>query len=125
MADETYNGWTNRETWATYLRLTNEEWLYKAAIQIVHRRLNAPSVMLGSDELVRDNLRGFIEELFTWENMPDGRFRMREDIGSLWRVDWREIVQHLKEDSVQWDNDKDNDYEGDETPLAMAMEGEE
>ena len=130
MADETYNGWTNRETWATYLWLTNEERLYKAAIQIVHRRLNAPSVMLGSDELVRDNLRGFIEELFTWENMTErmageGLYRMREDIGSLWRVDWREIVQHLKEDSVQWDNDKDNDYEGDETPLAMAMEGEE
>ena len=34
-------------------------------------------------------------------------------------VDWRSIVDHLIDDSVEW---QDADYEGDETPLAMAME---
>ena len=42
-------------------------------------------------------------------------YMMREDIGSLWRVDWRSVVDHLIDDL-------DDDYEGDETPLAMAME---
>ena len=109
MADETYNGWTNRETWATYLWLTNVNGLYRQALEYV-----------SSEDMFRIEKDRAMElwlsnELFDFDNMTREMYMMREDIGSLWRVDWRSIVDHLIDDL-------DDDYEGDETPLAMAME---
>jgi len=128
MADETYNGWTNRETWAAYLWLTNEEGLYREAIEIVRAPFKGEGrYALGPHDreaipLLEDDLENLFDALFDFDTMTRALYSMREDIGSLWRVDWRSIVEHLIEDSVEWSDDKDNDYEGDETPLAMAME---
>ena len=108
MADETYNGWTNRETWATYLWLTNDEGLYHHALQLV-------SMDIFRIEKDREMNMWVNMELFDFDNMTREMYMMREDIGSLWRVDWRSVVDHLIDDL-------DDDYEGDETPLAMAME---
>ena len=122
MADETYNGWTNRETWATYLWLTNEEWLYKEAIETVRAPFRGEGRYalgpVGRDAipLLEDDIANMFDALFDFDTMNRDLYRIREDIGSLWRVDWRSIVEHLVEDSVEW---------SDETPLAMAMEDNE
>jgi hypothetical protein len=122
---QTYNGWTNRETWATYLWLTNEEGLYQEAIEMVRAPFKGEGrYALGPFDheaipLLEDDIANMFDGLFDFDNMTRDLYRMREDIGSLWRVDWRSIVEHLIDDSVEW---QDNDYDGDETPLAMAME---
>ena len=108
MADETYNGHTNHETWATLLWITSDKKLYRKALQLVSKdMLNI--------EKDREMELWVNNELFDFDNMTRNRYMMREDIGSLWRVDWRSVVDHLIADL-------DDDYEGDETPLAMAME---
>jgi hypothetical protein len=78
-----YNGWTNRETWATSLWLTNDETLYSLASSC-------------SDP---EELKEFVESLLYPEERdpqePEWLNSMREDIGSLWRVDFREIWENL------------------------------
>jgi hypothetical protein len=117
--DETYNGWTNRETWATYLWLTNDEGLYREAIETVRAPFRGEGrYALGPFDheaipLLEDDLANMFEALFAFESLTPSTYRIREDIGSLWRVDWGEIVKHLVDDPVAW---------SDETPLAIAME---
>ena len=48
-------------------------------------------------------------ELFDFDNMTREMYRMREDIGSLWRVDWRSIVDHLIDDSATIASLRDED----------------
>ena len=85
---EEFNGWTNRETWATKLHLDNDQALNDKAWE--YARANASPYELG------ETLKNWIEEdLLTLENIAGNRdlWLMLTDIGSLYRVDWREIAQ--------------------------------
>lgn len=85
MNNDKYNGWTNRETWAVHLYITNDEGLYH----------------LLSNQTAHD-LKEFFE--IEQENMIEGHDQTREmrmvltDIGSLWRVNWREVEKALSDD---------------------------
>lgn len=68
---EEYNGWTNRETWACALHLSNTEWLYGLALAYARQ----------------DEWGGALAE---WV--------MVGDVGSLWRVDWKAVRDGLVED---------------------------
>ena len=94
---EKYNGWANRETWAAYLWLTNDEGLYREAIETLgpFDREAIPSAALLIENLVYG--------LFDYETLTPETYSMREDIGSLWRVNWREIVTHLLNEAKQFD----------------------
>tara|TARA_R100000750_G_C2300258_1_gene78511 strand:- start:196 stop:444 length:249 start_codon:yes stop_codon:yes gene_type:complete len=82
MTREEHNGWTNRETWAAHLWITNEESLYASA-------LHANTGLL---------LKEYMEELLSLRQESETLQIMFDDIGSLWRVNWKEIHDAIKED---------------------------
>lgn len=98
---ENYNGWSNRETWATMLHIDNDQTLYEIARDYTREEIE------GHDEgeeinpyYLGETLKGWIEDdLLTLENIVGnkGLWLMLTDIGSLYRVNWREIAQHLLE----------------------------
>ena len=84
-----YNGWTNRETWATALHINNDEGLINPLSEVakLHDNLND----------MADEVEGFISEVLEFDNISTNRsaFLMLQDIGSLYRVNWREIAESI------------------------------
>lgn len=79
--DETgYNGWTNYETWVVNLHLTNDEFLYAEATEIISRYT----------DLAPDRLREMVVE--TVHFFASG---MLIDLlmHSVQKVNWNEIVE--------------------------------
>lgn len=106
---ETFNGWTNRETWATKLHLDNDEALNEYAYEYVREEIAGHD----KDEEINayhlgQTLKNWIEEdLLTLENIAGNRglWLMLSDIGSLYRVDWREIAQaYLDDIAIEMEN---------------------
>lgn len=95
MSDETYNGWTNRETWALVLHLDNDESLQ----DWTHERIRGAFTLNDAADL----LAAFVDDLFDqsfWKDdfgceMPEGVHLMRSDVGSTWRIDWHEAAEHF------------------------------
>ena len=92
---EEYNGWTNRETWATALHIDNDYGLLHNALEYVREETR------GEDEVdIYDLAEGFKyqleEDILTFENVRENRslWLMLTDIGSLYRVNWRELAEH-------------------------------
>lgn len=96
---ENYNGWSNRETWATMLHIDNDEALQEIA------RDYAKEEIQGHDEgeeinpyYLGQTLKSWIEDdLLTLENISgnQGLWLMLTDIGSLYRVNWKEIADYI------------------------------
>ena len=110
---ETYNGWTNRETWAVSLHLNNDEGLYHDLARILEEafledldRETREGRISGESSAV-ESLSEWVEEILScsyWEEnggMPRGIQLMKDDVGSLWRVNWREIVEAELEEEIQ------------------------
>lgn len=128
MTEETYNGWSNRETWAVKLHLDNTEsshlWLMHAARSTRAMAEQIEQVKSGvwskeqaevfnlADKLKEaveltferalnpsDVRRGEFFDRFCGEAVdlidPRDVLRMIGDVGSLWRVDWREIARNV------------------------------
>jgi len=97
---EEYNGWTNRETWATKLHLDNNPTLNEIAWE--YARAYDQAYELGQV------LKNWVEEdLLTFESVTGGQWlwTMLTDIGSLYRVNWREIGQsYLDEIAIELAN---------------------
>ena len=87
-----YNGWTNRETWACMLWLTNDENIYNEFLTTVKV---AKEESHNSRFQVSESIRTFVELLRdTRTPQTHSLFNMFDDIGSLWRVNWGEIARH-------------------------------
>ena len=113
MIDLTYEGWVNRETWCANLWLSNDEGTYRLVNDLAADALTAARVERDIDDLgmfssgvtdVRKRavrlLAEQIEELFgeaaeqlMWSGVEDVELRKAVlDIGSLYRVEWRDIA---------------------------------
>ncbi len=107
---ESYNGWTNRETWATALHINNTQSLTDYAYNLV-RETFSDSVSQEDENSyltaifhAQDNLSNWVEDITSdeyWDyQTPADICLMRRDIGSMWRVDWREIAQSFLSDEI-------------------------
>lgn len=101
MSDDTYNGWANRETWALCLHLGNDQSTYEWAKVEAQRAIDdytesmiefgyevkspVPAARVGRHiiEQVTETLPDLM--------VPDAYAMMREDVGSVWRVDESEV----------------------------------
>lgn len=96
---DNYNGWTNRETWATMLHIDNDQALLEIAMEYARTEDDGHE---DGEEInpyyLGETLKSWIEEdLLTRENIAgnEGLWLMLSDIGSLYRVNWREIAEAL------------------------------
>jgi hypothetical protein len=97
-----YQGWTNRETWAASLHLSNDQYLYTGARAAVQNALH----VAGEDAGLYTGANA-LEEWVTAEveydrgqldNGNDGSAvitMMDREVGSWWRVNWREVADGL------------------------------
>jgi len=99
METQEYQGWSNRETWATMLHIDNDEVLLETAMDYTRQELE------GHDEgeeinpyYLGETIKSWIQDdLLTLENVAgnQGLWLMLTDIGSLYRVNWKEIAESL------------------------------
>lgn len=99
METQDYNGWTNRETWATMLHIDNDQWLQETALNYAREEVQGHDK---GEEInpyhLGETIKNWIEEeLLTLENVSEihGLWLMLTDIGSLYRVNYREIAEAL------------------------------
>ena len=101
---ESYNGWANRETWAVALHINNDQgWqesvheaLREATSELPPTEDGQPPRARLTDYEAGEIIRENVESAFDWEffagiPVPRDLLNAREDIGSLWRVDWTEL----------------------------------
>lgn len=98
-----YQGWTNRETWAASLHLSNDQGLYEGAREVL-----AGTEVLGPWSHA-NGLEAYVMALVE-ENREitddssqsiggNGVITMMDrEVGSWWRVNWREVAEGLMED---------------------------
>ena len=77
-SNETYNGWSNRETWLVNLWLTNDESIYRETIGMSANDLESFVHILCESE----KLDGFLSDLIEL---------------ALVRVNWRELAESMAE----------------------------
>ena len=87
METQEYNGWTNRETWATALHIDNDEGLLAPILEVAQLHDNLTDLA--------QEIESFIGEVLDFDNVSTNRnaYIMLTDIGSLYRVNWREIAE--------------------------------
>jgi hypothetical protein len=93
-----YNGWTNRETWATMLHIDNDEFLLDTALDFAKQQLEETESEAEAIRYLSETLESWLEnDLLTLENIAgnQGLWLMLTDIGSLYRVNYREIAETL------------------------------
>lgn len=90
MTDETFNGWTNRESWLVSLWLDNE--------QGTHERCREIAAACESDLAAGEAIERAIDEGELFGELPVSGFLADLVNGALARVDWRAIGNHFREE---------------------------
>jgi len=92
MSEEEYNGWTNYETWALNLHLTNDRDTYDYWTAYMKNHEMHEVI----DEL-KESLEHDQELLYEGESISKEAKDMLHDIGSIWRINFYEVASAFKE----------------------------
>lgn len=98
---ESFEGSANRETWAFWLHVTNDEGWYRDVIEYGSEYLSLDDSALG--QAVVEHVENGISELTELaqndgsRTVLDSLRLMRDDIGSFWRIDAAEIGESVRE----------------------------
>lgn len=111
-ATQTYNGWTNYETWNAKLWMDNDEGSYRYWQEIAQECWDDAGAGLNADpsftqqELAAFNLSDRLKSEFE-ESMPELGASFWADIlgAALSEVNWHEIAEHLIEDVNKTDSE--------------------
>jgi hypothetical protein len=93
--DQTYNGWTNRETWACSLWLSNDHGLYDMVNELAEDAEDAHALADAIKDLW-EQFQNYEEEFGTPPNKE--MIAMLLEVGSDYRIDWDEIATNWLED---------------------------
>ncbi len=88
MTEETYNGWTNRETWLVGLWLDNEQPAQELCMELAQAAQ--------SDMAAGEAIEHAIDEGDMFGELPVTGFICDLINGALARVDWRAIGNHFR-----------------------------
>jgi hypothetical protein len=120
--DETYNGWANRETWAVALHINNDQGWQESVTELVRTTVagidqDPPTYIAAGDltdtfyanrvgDAIRDNVESVLDPNEAWDAgyYVEHVLPIVTDLGSLWRVDWREIGAAFIEDLGEADD---------------------
>lgn len=94
--DDTYNGYTNRETWAFNLHWQNDQGLYNWVLEQARDVIAGASYPPVSDNYIGEKVVGIVREELP-ELSPELWELMREDVGSFWRIDCAEVGAVVRE----------------------------
>lgn len=113
MADKTYNGWTNYETWAVKLWMDNEQSSYrywKSTTQEMWDEAEATSYSTREQSASRD-LADKLKEEFEENNPLASEASVWSDLlgAALCEVNWREIAENLLEEVDKTADEEDED----------------
>ena len=99
---ESYNGWANRETWAFVLHCDSTigtefvcESLGYLTPDIVHAT-ESDEYAMGREVL------SLVEDMWEEFHSQEWVALMRDDVGSVWRVDKREVGEWAREYAQEW-----------------------
>ena len=110
---ETYNGWINRETWALALHMSNDQSLDELcsdwatrAVELVRDDDETTGSLRSAKNRAGDMLRDWAENLWEETLQSDTAPQrwaglMVSDVGSLWRVDFSEIMDGYVSDAQE------------------------
>ena len=95
MSDETYNGWSNWETWCANLWLENDEGTYDMVRETVSDALEGRAANLtegGQAYAAGDAIQALVES-YDYD-AKEGDWTMIGEPMSTWRIDWAELGEH-------------------------------
>jgi hypothetical protein len=102
-SDDTYNGWTNWETWLVNLWIDNDQGLYEHCLMLAREEISANTALADGSihplnkKLSAINLSGILREQFDeWAPDVEGLYRDLMN-GALRDVNYLEIATHLSE----------------------------
>ena len=98
---ETYNGWTNYETWCVNLWMDNEQGsqeFFRETARQIHAETDAYNTGLTVNDMAKIRFADWLKQYYSEENLPELPGVYGDLLrGALDAVNWDEIARHYIE----------------------------